>query len=605
MTSGPGSAEQPPAADEPDDDAHLRELMSKLRADLDRKIDAARTTTPVIEPESVTADPRLEQLTDLIGSINTLPGEGPDASLIDRIAALEHLKASCAAAQAKLAHSFAVQHTAAVLEKITDRKSREYAATRTQKSVGHQIALARKGSPWFGDRLLRAATALNTDLPGTLAALAAGQTTEQRVMDIVTAFGCLTAEDRRKADARIAPALPHLGNQSTGDKARGIAAELDPEAVLKKVRGAVTDRHVSLRPAPDTMTRLSALLPVGMGVAVRAELEKAAAAAMSAPGGESRGRGQIMADELVNRITGTITGCDQYGVPIYNSTDHDGAADRPADVGAGTVVDADVNADNGFTDTDTDVNADSGFSEADADDGLTDVDIDIDLADRGDDEDATADIRTSGSPSTCHCTHASDQPAERKPSNIQLRIVMTDRAFFGDDNEPAHLHGYGKIPAPIARAMRARQADRKTEIWIKRLYTDPTNQQLLAMDSRARLFPAGIADFILNRDQICRTPWCDAPIRQIDHIRRHADGGPTNIHNAQGLCQACNLAKETPGWTSITDPDGSITTTTPTGHTYNSPPPQPPASGPWPQRTLPHGWVEIVGLGEQRYHRVA
>ena len=285
------------------------------------------------------------------------------------------------------------------------------------------------------------------------------------------------------------------------------------------------------------------------------------------------------------------------------------STDADADVNAGPDADADVNADNGFTEAEADVNADC-FTEAgtDVDDGLCDVEIDFDLADSSDDEDvdadlaaaaadvdedlaenakttnnddATADINTSGSPSTCHCTHTNDQPAQQKPSNIQLRIIMTDRAFFGDDNEPAHLHGYGRIPAPIARAMLARQADRKTKIWIKRLYTDPTNQQLLAMDSRARLFPAGIADFILNRDQICRTPWCDAPLRQVDHIRRHADGGPTNIHNAQGLCQACNLTKETPGWTSTPHPDGTITTTTPTGHTYASPAPRLPRSGPW------------------------
>ena len=67
------------------------------------------------------------------------------------------------------------------------------------------------------------------------------------------------------------------------------------------------------------------------------------------------------------------------------------------------------------------------------------------------------------------------------------------------------------------------------------------------MDSRRRLFPAGAQRFLIARDQLCRTPWCDAPIRHIDHIEPHARGGATTIDNGQGLCAACNLPKQAPG----------------------------------------------------------
>ena len=67
------------------------------------------------------------------------------------------------------------------------------------------------------------------------------------------------------------------------------------------------------------------------------------------------------------------------------------------------------------------------------------------------------------------------------------------------------------------------------------------------MDSRRRLFPAGAQRFLIARDQLCRTPWCDAPIRHIDHIEPHARGGATTIDNGQGLCAACNLSKQAPG----------------------------------------------------------
>jgi hypothetical protein len=98
------------------------------------------------------------------------------------------------------------------------------------------------------------------------------------------------------------------------------------------------------------------------------------------------------------------------------------------------------------------------------------------------------------------------------------------------------------------------------------------------MDSRRRLFPTQLRRFLIIRDQTCRTPWCDAPIRHADHITRATDAGPTTALNGQGLCQACNHTKETTGWTTQRTPDRrhTVTTTTPTGHTYTSQTPDPP-----------------------------
>ncbi len=101
------------------------------------------------------------------------------------------------------------------------------------------------------------------------------------------------------------------------------------------------------------------------------------------------------------------------------------------------------------------------------------------------------------------------------------------------------------------------------------------------MDSRARLFPDAARRFLITRDQICRTSWCDAPIRHIDHIDPAARGGPTSIGNGQGLCANCNYTKQSPGWTARMNPDGSIGVSTPTRHTATSPPPELPRSTPW------------------------
>ena len=126
-----------------------------------------------------------------------------------------------------------------------------------------------------------------------------------------------------------------------------------------------------------------------------------------------------------------------------------------------------------------------------------------------------------------------------------------------------------------------RAADRA---WLRRLFTGPTGGQLVAADSTARCFPAGLAALITTRDQTCRTPWCDAPIRHTDHVQAAASGGATTLVNGQGLCEACNHAKQAAGWRSRVAGDPSrggphtVVVTTPTGPRYPSPAPAPPGS---------------------------
>lgn len=90
-------------------------------------------------------------------------------------------------------------------------------------------------------------------------------------------------------------------------------------------------------------------------------------------------------------------------------------------------------------------------------------------------------------------------------------------------------------PAGIARAAKA---------WIRRLFTDPQTGVLTARDPRKRLFTGELRAFLVARDRTCRNTWCGAPIRTVDHIERHADGGLTTKDNGQGLCERCNLARE-------------------------------------------------------------
>ena len=118
---------------------------------------------------------------------------------------------------------------------------------------------------------------------------------------------------------------------------------------------------------------------------------------------------------------------------------------------------------------------------------------------------------------------------------------------------------------------------------LRRLYASPASGELVALESRSRLFPRALGELIRLRDQTCRTPWCDAPIRHTDHVVAHAEGGSTELGNGQGLCQAGNHAKQAPGWSARPRPGPvhEVETTTATGHRYRST--APPVLGPVPR----------------------
>lgn len=94
----------------------------------------------------------------------------------------------------------------------------------------------------------------------------------------------------------------------------------------------------------------------------------------------------------------------------------------------------------------------------------------------------------------------------------------------------------------------------------------------MAVDSRRRKAPAGLAALVADRDQLCRSPWCGAPLRHVDHVQPHRETGRTDVRDLQGLCERCNYAKEALGWSSRPRPGPwhSTEITTPTGHVYVS-----------------------------------
>ena len=164
--------------------------------------------------------------------------------------------------------------------------------------------------------------------------------------------------------------------------------------------------------------------------------------------------------------------------------------------------------------------------------------------------------------------------------NIELHVLMPLTSLLDPhDATPAEIAGYGPIPAGTAHDLLRSSRGRR---WWRRLFTSPAGGPIVGGDRFRRRFNGSLGTLIRLRDRTCRDPYCDAPIRHLDHVHRHADGGPSTLANGRGLCARGNYVRETPGWTATVTNDGrhshphTVTITTPTGHTYTSSAPQPP-----------------------------
>jgi hypothetical protein len=183
---------------------------------------------------------------------------------------------------------------------------------------------------------------------------------------------------------------------------------------------------------------------------------------------------------------------------------------------------------------------------------------------------------------------------------VEVQVVITDRALLAGAATPAQVPGYGTVPAGWARDLISLTP---SAVWLRRLYTHPEDGSLVAMESTRRLFDGRLRRFLVARDGTCRTPWCDAPVRHLDHVVDHASGGPTSATNGQGLCVRCNHTKQQPGWRAIPEPapdprtwhTPTVVTTTPTGHRYASTaPPLVPGEPLEPPSLLERHWETLL-----------
>src|SRR3954470_21743356 len=216
-------------------------------------------------------------------------------ALIERIAELERVKSAAAAEQARAAVALYELRRA-------DESAAAVPKARQCRGVASEVALARRDSPARGGRHLGFAKALVFEMPHTLAALECGALSEWRATLIVKQSACLTVEDRRTLDAEMCADVSKLhgmGDARITANAKAIAYRLDPQSVVDRAAKAESDRTVTIRPAPDTMTYVTVLLPVAKGVGAYAALRRGAGTTF-----DEGSRGQVMADTFFERVTG-------------------------------------------------------------------------------------------------------------------------------------------------------------------------------------------------------------------------------------------------------------------------------------------------------------
>jgi hypothetical protein len=307
-----------------------------------------------------------------------------------------------------------------------------------------------------GRKRLRIARDLHDGHAHVRSLFASGVLSEYKTSLIVAATSHLSHEERAEVDERLAEhQLDTLSVRKIENLARMVAAEVAPEKFAARCRAARTGRRVTVRPAVDGMANLTAHLPVEEAVACYAALRKAVNEAAVSPDPVTRGRGQIMADILVERVTGQAVASEV---------------------------------------------------------------------------------------------------------NIEIQVLAPIEALIDPDSPlPAEIPGYGPIPFDLLLTRAQCTA------WRRLLTRDGI---VIGGDSRQRAYAGTLATFIKARDgHRCSEPYCDAPIRHLDHIKRWADGGTTTFDNGRGLCELHNHVREGRGWDVRREGD-TITTTTPTGAQY-------------------------------------
>ena len=475
------------------------------------------------------------------------------------------------------------------------------------RAIGSQVALARHESPTMGDEHVALAASLTRHLPETLAALTAGRITEEAAAGVHRTVNRMDPALASRVDALIAPGLGHVGPRALVESARRAACAIDEDAAARRARAAVGDRRVTLRAAADGMAYLTLYAPMTEATGAFSAVYAEASAGVGLPRFPGRGhRSAFWLDEQPRSFTGPVETETSGAMAPMSAVDgrlnvvsggHSAgmSAGRLSGTGAGRSAPAGAGAR-----TRSQLMADVVVSRLTGRAVGQPVPIEIQLVLTDRSLQGQHDVAATGSLSTPG--HDSDRPRTAtfsRPSGSDERSSVRARP-----DAPVKVIGAGWLPATLAREVIDHTAHSRSSVTVRRVLTDPSGSTVTGLEARRRpLSPTNVGEqsssradtgldqstvrdtistdcrtdtlrvvaatgsaqryfrgvlrqLVVVRDQTCRTPWCGAAIRAIDHVTPHRRAGPTSAANAQGVCERCNYTKESPGWTVVAERPG-------------------------------------------------
>ncbi|MCC9196536.1 DUF222 domain-containing protein [Arthrobacter sp. zg-Y820] len=312
-------------------------------------------------------------------------------------------------------------------------------------------------------------------------------------------------------------------------KAQRLREQYYPETIVQRQLTAFEQRTVWVRPEPDGMSWLSALLPAEKAQAIFTQLSVAARGEQAA--GDTRTVDQLRTDILTDLLGG-----------------HDHECRDECSNGGGGRGKGSKGSRGGRNAGGAGAGAKRGKGRRKG---------------SGSGREASSGAKGSGSGKGAGSCRIGHGPRAR----TEILVVINAETLFGADDQPAELNGYGPISPVTARRM-AREAAKWTPV-----ERDPETEEILRVGKRRKV-PDGLKRVLRVRDGTCRFPGCrtNAVISEIDHTKPWAQGGLTDHDNLEHLCRRHHMFKSEGFWKARQPRPGVIEWTSPGGRCYRTEP---------------------------------
>ncbi|NYD67333.1 HNH endonuclease signature motif containing protein [Agromyces atrinae] len=468
-------------------------------------------------------------------------GWSPRASLEFDLRTLRQLEAEenrIAADRARVLARMAATTDAIEAAEPTRGTSRDIEMAR--RSIIAEIACALTVSERLIQMRLDDAERFHTDTPTLLDHVTAGRLGFRQAQILLDHTSSLPGEHRAAFIDAVLPVAESSTPPQLQRRARTLRERLHPDSITTRRQAAVAKRRVGLTHTHDGMSWLNAYLPAATAITIDTHLSDIAGHLATADD-ETRTLTQLRTDVFIDLLT------DQARPALTTDT----TADADANANANANADADATA----------TAAGAGSPKGTA-------------GNVGDVSGITA--RDSGGTRT-----AQRSPRRRRGPRPTVMITVPALTLLGHTDEPATLDSYGPIPIETAREL---AGDATSFI---RILTHPETGTTLSVGRDRYTVPPDLKAALHHRDTTCRFPGCNQPAltSDIDHTTDWQHGGPTTLDNLAHLCRTHHTLKHHTGWTathtgqsddnpshSTNTSDGTLTWTSPLGHTYTTHP---------------------------------